>query len=81
MWLRVGERNENKMEEFLKEIFAKDYSGTDDDMLDKFESWLERVDKETLLGLADTYGKVQFIRGEKEQIQKRIDEIKSKSHD
>lgn len=40
-------------EEFLNEYFAKDYTGTDDDMPEAFEAWLEKQDHDMYLELAN----------------------------
>ena len=43
-------------EEALQEEHSKNYMGTDDDMPDKFDAWVERLDTEDLIKLADKYG-------------------------
>lgn len=52
-WLKEAEEDErdriisnltHEQEEKLKEEHAKDYHGTDDDMPDAYESWLEDLD-------------------------------------
>ena len=40
-------------EEYLKEVHAKNYSGTDDDMSDNFEAWLEQLDTEEIINLGN----------------------------
>lgn len=40
-------------EEFLKYIHAQDYHGTDDDMPDAFEAWLEQLQLDDLLKYAN----------------------------
>lgn len=36
-------------EEYLKDIHAKEYMGTDDDMPESFERWLENLDNNDLM--------------------------------
>jgi pyridoxine/pyridoxamine 5'-phosphate oxidase len=40
-------------EEFLREWHMKDYRGADDDAPDAFDSWLDDLDQNTLMELAD----------------------------
>ncbi len=40
-------------EEYLKEIHAKNYMGTDDDMPDEFDNWLGSLDGEDYMRYAD----------------------------
>ena len=40
-------------ENYLKDIFSKDYMGTDDDMPDRFESWLSDMQVDQLIQFAD----------------------------
>jgi len=44
-------------EDFLKEKHAENYMGTDDEMGDRFEEYLEDIDKEEMLELADEWTK------------------------
>lgn len=44
-------------EDYLKKIHADGYMGTDDDMPDSFESYLENLDKEEMIKLADQWTK------------------------
>ena len=59
----------NKFEDFLREIHAKDYTGTDDDMVDAFEEWLTVLDYEKYLEYGEMYGKfihqqiLEVVRG------------------
>lgn len=43
--------------DYLQEQHASFYTGTDDDMPDDFERWLEAQDKEDMMGWANYYGK------------------------
>lgn len=44
-------------EDFLKEKHAKNYMGTDDDMGEEFECYLEDIEKDEMLELADEWTK------------------------
>ena len=39
----------NKFEDYLKEIHAKQYRGTDDQMPDDFQNWMEDLDNAELI--------------------------------
>ena len=52
-------------EEFLKDEYAKQYTGTDDDMLDDYHSWLE-MDIDKVMKLADVYVEVVKMQAEEE---------------
>lgn len=43
-------------EHYLMEVHAKDYQGTDDDMLDNFHAWLEQLDGNEIIELAEKFG-------------------------
>jgi hypothetical protein len=43
----------SKFTDFLKEAHAKDYTGTDDDMPDAFESWLMNLPVGDFIELGD----------------------------
>lgn len=46
-------------EEYLKEVHAKTYTGTDDNMQEDFECWLANLDEIDLMELAnDAFGKI-----------------------
>ena len=38
-----------KFEDYLRDKHADDYAGTDDDMQDDYEAWLENLDNEELI--------------------------------
>ena len=42
-------------EEYLRQVHAKQYKGTDDDMPDDFDNWLVCMDREELINHADLY--------------------------
>lgn len=46
-------KNAELFTEYLKEIHANNYSGTDDDMPEDFENWLSEKDAADLLELAN----------------------------
>ena len=43
-------------EDFLKETYAHNYTGTDDDMPDAFDSWLSELEGEEWLDFGNRYG-------------------------
>ena len=49
----------HSFEEYLKSIHAETYTGTDDDMPDAFENWLEHHSLNEIIEYADTYGAQQ----------------------
>ena len=50
-------------EDFLKELHAKSYTGTDDDMPEAFDAWLGELDVYTLIRCGHGYGMSQYIKG------------------
>jgi len=58
-------------EQYLKDIHAINYMGTDDDMPEKFETWLANQDIDTLMSYADDYAK-DCVRLDRERINKGI---------
>jgi hypothetical protein len=40
-------------EEFLKEKHAEDYHGTDDDMSDSFDAWIDALDPSDVMDYAE----------------------------
>ena len=46
-------------EEYLQDVFLEDYHGTKDDASDAFDSWLERIDIETIMDYADLYAEIK----------------------
>lgn len=53
-------------EDFLKEIHARNYTGTDDDMSETFEDWLSELDGEEYMRYAEFYGQLVYINGQQE---------------
>ena len=52
-------RNVKTFEDYLKEIHAIDYHGTDDDMPDAFEEWHSGLHQMEVLAYAESYGRQQ----------------------
>ncbi len=48
-------------ENYLQDLHAKDYHGTDDDMPDDFERWLEQFDVADILDMVARYEKNKSI--------------------
>lgn len=42
-------------EDYLRDIHAKNYMGTDDDMIDAFENWLADMSREEIIDYADLW--------------------------
>lgn len=55
-------------EEFLEEIFSNNYSGTDDDMPERFDTWISNLDIQDVIDYAALYGKQCYVDGKKEII-------------
>lgn len=45
--------------EYLQEVFIKDYHGIKDDAPDAYDAWLERIDVDTLIDYADLYAELK----------------------
>ena len=58
--------NKNEFEEYLKDVHAENYHGTDDDMPDNFEGWLENMDLDLLLAHGDKFGTMMKLKAVKE---------------
>lgn len=41
------------LEDYLQEVHAKQYTGTDDDMPDDFDNWIVELDPEEVMRYAD----------------------------
>lgn len=50
-------------EDFLVDHHAKHYVGTDDDMVEDFDRFIESLDTDYMIKLADIYGHQQYILG------------------
>lgn len=57
-------------EEFLKDVHAKNYNGTDDDMSDAFEEWLENIGIDYVIQFATNFGNLKFLDGKKAGLDK-----------
>jgi len=42
-------------EDYLKDVHAKNYTGTDDNMPDAFDNWLSNLDGQEYIDYADEY--------------------------
>lgn len=52
-------------EDYLQDVHAKHYSGTDDDMSEECETWLSEIDVQDIMDYAEIYGRSQFTEGKK----------------
>lgn len=50
-------------EDYLKDIHAKNYMGTDDNMIDSFEKWVTELQVDDLIKYADRYGAELYLAG------------------
>ena len=41
--------------DYLKSVHAEDYTGTDDDMWENFEDWVDKLDLKLYIAYADMY--------------------------
>lgn len=57
-------------EDFLKDMFAQIYTGTDDDMPDAFDNFVSNLDGSDYLRIATTYGKECYLQGKTEVLNK-----------
>jgi L-lactate utilization protein LutC len=53
-------------EEFLQDMHAELYNGTDDDMPDAFEKWLSELDSDAYISWGTIYGRGQYLAGKEE---------------
>lgn len=56
-WLKEMKAYDFPFEEYLKEVHADEYIGTDDDMPEAFEHWLSNLDVENIIGYGDAFAK------------------------
>lgn len=63
---KLNMSNKNEFEEYLRDVHAEDYIGTDDDMPDAFEGWLENMGIDLLLAHGDKFGTLMKIKAVKE---------------
>ena len=66
-------------EDWLKDMFMESSDGrvNKDNCEDMFDAYLGNLDGEEWLRLGTVYGHIQFLAGEKKQIQERIDKLNS----
>ena len=50
-------------EEYLEQIHAEDYTGLDDDMPDRFDSWLTDLQVDDLMTYAQEWGDTRYKEG------------------
>lgn len=55
-------------EQYLQEQHAKDYTGTDDDMPDAFNNWLDTLDQFEIIAYAEEWGKILYTTHLKEKL-------------
>jgi predicted Zn-dependent peptidase len=48
-------QKEDTFEDYLQQVHASQYTGTDDDMPDDFERWLEQFDANDILEMVKEY--------------------------
>jgi len=70
-------------EDYLKEWFIglNEYGGvpiTKDNCEDLFENYLASLDGEEYIKLAEAFGRIQFLLGERTQLQKHLDRLNNK---
>jgi hypothetical protein len=51
------------MENYLKEIFIRNYKGIKGDIKTKLDCWMSKLDVQELIDYADEYGQEQFEKG------------------
>lgn len=49
-------------EDYLREVHAQDYRGTDDDMPDAYEAWVCDLSADDFITYADQYGELREMR-------------------
>jgi|GEM_PF-2298138 len=67
----------NSFEDYLKEIHAQDYTGTDDDMPEAFESWLGGLDIEEFMSYADQYAEIKYREGQEQMYESMAEQNKT----
>ena len=55
---KMSPKSKTPFEDYLKEVHAQDYIGTDDDMSDGFESWLEDLQIDDLIDYGNKFAKL-----------------------
>jgi hypothetical protein len=50
-------------EDYLQNKHGANYAGLDDDMPDKFDTWLSELDGEEYINFADEYGAIKMLEG------------------
>lgn len=50
------QNNYKNFEDYLKDVHAEDYHGTDDDMSDSYEDFITNMDVDVMIAHADKFG-------------------------
>lgn len=61
-YMKKINKQESLFIDFLKEIHAKTYLGTDDNMPDAFEAWLSSMDTEHIMYFAEEALNIQKVK-------------------
>ena len=56
--LKEFQKSDEPFIDFLREVHAEDYKGTDDDMADNFDNWLGDTDIEEYINHANAFSKL-----------------------
>lgn len=68
-------KSQYPFEEYLKEIHAGTYMGTDDDMVDNYENWLLEMEGDDYIKHANVFGKLLIDCF----VDKNLEELKEKA--
>ena len=68
---RGGKMIYKDFDDFLMNVFTEETNLLDDDIPDGFEDWIVEQDVESIMRLAELYGKQKFIEGKKSIYSKR----------
>lgn len=61
----------------MKDAHADNYTGTDDDMYESYERFIENLDTKDLIDFADIYGLSMYTAGQKIEIEKQLAKFKN----
>lgn len=64
-------------EEYMGNIHAQNYAGTDDDMQDSFDKFMQDLQVDEWLQYGDEYGEYCKIEGQADGLNRAIDIIKN----
>jgi len=65
-------------EEYLQEIHAQDYHGTDDDMPDSFDEWLTDLQVDDVIAYANRWGRTLLGLEPEESFKETYERIRQK---